>query len=184
MLDQPDDANVIDLVPDAGWSDGAARSCGAPGARVTSHGKATCRWSLGQTAAVDGALFPDGTRGRAEDVEMFSAGKGWRRPDGAGGWIFGTVALRDDDAVFADAPVQPHADWRRLDGNPDMGADLAAGRVLAGPAGAGFAQPVALFLAGGGRAGRGPQRSRRNLPGLLLLGDWHRSRHAGGHRAG
>jgi hypothetical protein len=101
---------------------------------ATQHGPARCTWQKGKPSAASNVLMPNGARGNAQ-YAMFGAVQGWRRPVGksdptAEGWVFGTVELTDNDAVFLDDAVQPMPEPPASWGYPDLECDLWASAEL------------------------------------------------------
>lgn len=87
----------------------------------TRHGEAAVRWSIGSPNRVEGALYPDGTRGEARHVLDF----GWRRrATGERRWIYGSIDIQPDDVVFADGAQPAYTPPPRGEA-PNLEADLA-----------------------------------------------------------
>jgi hypothetical protein len=88
----------------------------------TRNGQAVVMWSLGEPSSIEAARYPDGTRGEARRVLDF----GWRRRAiGDRRWIYGSIEIRPDDAIFTDGPQPTYVPPPR-GGEPNLEADLAA----------------------------------------------------------
>lgn len=98
----------------------------------TSHGRhATASWVVGKLSGFSGALLHDGSRGN-----LFKPGDpdtgGWRRSNGEGGWIHGTVSVLDDDLIFDDLANQPRQRRFQTGTLPgDMGASREFAKAIA-----------------------------------------------------
>jgi hypothetical protein len=87
----------------------------------TRHGPVVVWWGLGSPFKVEAALYPDGSRGLAENKLDI----GWRRQVGDGRrWIRGTIEISPNDVAFTDGE-QPVYVPPQLTGRPDLEADLA-----------------------------------------------------------
>jgi hypothetical protein len=87
----------------------------------TSHGLAIVRWSTGKPSDAENALYPDGSRGEANDT----LDHGFRRrASGERLWIYGRIDIRPDDVVFIDGE-QPIYQPPPQGDIPNLEADLA-----------------------------------------------------------
>jgi hypothetical protein len=87
----------------------------------TRHGLAIVRWSTGKPSDAENALYPDGSRGEANDT----LNHGFRRrASGERLWIYGRIDIRPDDVVFIDGE-QPIYQPPPQGDIPNLEADLA-----------------------------------------------------------
>jgi hypothetical protein len=87
----------------------------------TRHGPVVVWWSFGAPIKAESALYPDGSRGMAENKLDI----GWRRQAGDGRrWIRGTIEISPNEVAFTDGEqtvyILPH-----LTDQPNLEADLA-----------------------------------------------------------
>jgi hypothetical protein len=87
----------------------------------TSHGPVVIWWSLGRPFRAESALYPDGSRGVAENTLDI----GWRRKAADGRrWIRGTIEISPNDVAFTDGEQPVYVPPQPTD-RPDLEVDLA-----------------------------------------------------------
>jgi hypothetical protein len=102
-------------------SDGHRHWEGPTGWR-TRQGKTIVAWSLGKPHEVTNALLPDGTRGDVRRMLDFGFR---RRSSGPRRYVYGTIDVRPDDAIFTDAVDQPIYSPPPITDVPNLEAELA-----------------------------------------------------------